>query len=152
MKGLIITTFLLCWLMAGCSHAPDPILYGKDACTHCKMTIMDKRFATELITAKGKTYKFDAAECMVAYLQENPAIASDPKSMFLVSDFSHPGQFADARHSFFLRDSGLSSPMGGNLAAFSSSRSAEAAKKDKSAQIYDWSSLLSKQKNGSSDH
>jgi hypothetical protein len=42
--------------------------------------------------------------------------------------------------------------MGGNLAAFSSSRSAEAAKKDKSAQIYDWSSLLSKQKNGSSDH
>ena len=137
---------LLCCLLTACSHAPDPIRYGKDACAHCKMTIMDKRFAAELITAKGKVFKFDAAECMAGFLKDNPAIASDTKSVFLVNDFTKPGQFADARKSFFLRDSSLSSPMGGNLAAFLSRPAAEAAKKDKSAQVYDWSLLLSKNK------
>ncbi len=107
---------------------------------------MDKRFSAELITAKGKVFKFDAAECMAGFLKENPAIADDAKSVFLVNDFNNSGQFADARKSFFLRDSSLSSPMGGNLAAFQSRPAAEAAKKDKSAEVYDWSLLLSKNK------
>lgn len=137
--------------LAACSHVPDPIIYGKDACAHCKMTIMDKRFAAELITAKGKAFKFDAAECMADFLKENPAIANDPKSVFVVNDYTHPGQFVDARKSFFLRDSALASPMGGNLAAFLSRASAEAAKKDRSAQIYNWLKLLSKENNGITD-
>ena len=137
---------MLCCLLTACSHEPDPIRYGKDACAHCKMTIMDKRFSAELITAKGKVFKFDAAECMAGFFKENPAIAGDAKSVFLVNDFSKPGQFTDARKSFFLRDSSLSSPMGGNLAAFLSRSAAEAAKKDRSAQVYDWTMLLSKNK------
>jgi len=146
MKRLNIITIVLCCLLTACSHEPDPIRYGKDACAHCKMTIMDKRFSAELITAKGKVFKFDAAECMAGFLKENPAIAGDAKSVFLVNDFSKPGQFTDARKSFFLRDSSLSSPMGGNLAAFLSRSAAEAAKKDRSAQVYDWTMLLSKNK------
>ncbi len=137
---------MLCCVLAACSHTPEPILYGKDACTHCKMTIMDKRFAAELITAKGKVFKFDAAECMAGFLKENSDIANDAASVFLVSDFARPGQLADARKSFFLRDSSLSSPMGGNLAAFVSRPAAEAEKKDKLADIYTWSFLLSKNK------
>ncbi len=146
MKTLKIVTLLLFCLLTACSHGPEAIRYGKDACAHCKMTIMDKRFSAELITAKGKVFKFDAAECMADFLKENPAIASDAKSVFLVNDFTKPGQFTDARKSFFLRDSSLSSPMGGNLAAFLSRQAAEAAKKDRSAQVYDWSLLLSKNK------
>ncbi|MCO5948199.1 nitrous oxide reductase accessory protein NosL [Mucilaginibacter flavidus] len=142
MKTLKSTMLIMCCLLAACSHAPEPIQYGKDACSHCKMTIMDKRFAAELITAKGKLFKFDAAECMAGFLKENPAVANDAKSVFLVNDFTQPGQFADARKSFFLRDSSFSSPMGGNLAAFASRLSAEGAKKDKSARIYNWISLL----------
>jgi len=60
---------MLCCLLTACSHEPDPIRYGKDACAHCKMTIMDKRFSAELITAKGKVFKFDAAECMAGFLK-----------------------------------------------------------------------------------
>ena len=138
----ITLILLLCCLLAACSRTPEPILYGKDACAHCKMTIMDKRFAAELITAKGKVFKFDAAECMTGFLKENPAIANDAKTGFLVSDFTRPGEFADARRSFFLRDSSLSSPMGGNLAAFLSRSAAESAQKDRSAKIYNWPSLL----------
>lgn len=146
MKRLQIICTLLYCLLTACSHAPEPIQYGKDACAHCKMTIMDKHFSAELITAKGKIFKFDATECMRSFLKENSAIANDAKSIFLVSDFTHPGQFADARKCFFLRDNSMPSPMGGNLAAFLSRPSAEATKKENSAEIYTWSVLLNKDK------
>lgn len=144
MKPLKMIMVIIIGMLAACSHAPEPILYGKDACAHCKMTIMDKRFAAEVITAKGKVFKFDAAECMAGFLKENPGIANDAKCVFLVNDFTRPDQFTDARNSFFLRDSSFASPMGGNLAAFFSRSSAEAAKKDGAAQIYTWLQLLNK--------
>lgn len=143
MKTLKIVTLLLCFLLAACSHGPEPISYGKDACMHCKMTIMDKHFAAELITRKGKVLKFDATECMVGFLKENPVIVNDVKSNFLVNDYTGPGQFYDARKCYFLRDGSISSPMGGNLAAFLSRSAAESVKKDSSAKIYDWSLLVS---------
>ncbi|WP_460693051.1 nitrous oxide reductase accessory protein NosL [Mucilaginibacter puniceus] len=146
MKRLQIIFLLLCCLLTACSHAPEPIQYGKDACAHCKMTIMDKRFSAELITVKGKVFKFDATECMSSFLKENSAITNNAKSVFLVSDFTRPGQFTDARKCFFLWDSSIASPMGGNLAAFFSRPAAEAEKKDKSADIYTWSQLLKKSK------
>ena len=130
MKTLTALSIIMLGLLAACSRAPEPIVYGKDACTHCKMTIMDKRFASEIITAKGKIFKFDATECMAGFLRENQDIANNDQSIFLVSDFDHPGQFVDARKSWFLNDNSLSSPMGANLAAFSSQGSAKAMAKD----------------------
>jgi copper chaperone NosL len=106
------------------------------------MTIMDKRFASEIITAKGKIFKFDATECMAGFLRENQDIANNDQSIFLVSDFDHPGQFVDARKSWFLNDNSLSSPMGANLAAFSSQGSAKAMAKDNSAKVFTWTTLL----------
>jgi copper chaperone NosL len=142
MKTLKIMTIIIVGIVSSCSRAPEPIQYGKDACMHCKMTIMDKRFAAEIITAKGKVFKFDAAECMADFLKEKPEIAANEKSIFLVSDFDHPGQFVDARKSFFLNDNSLMSPMGGNLAAFLSKKAAEVIERDKSAKIYIWPLLL----------
>ncbi|CAN5405520.1 hypothetical protein BH09BAC6_BH09BAC6_12840 [soil metagenome] len=142
MKTVSICTIIVLGLFSACSRVPEPIKYGKDACTHCKMTIMDKRFAAEIITAKGKIVKFDAAECMVDFLKENTPIATNTNSIFLVSDFNKPGQFVDARKSLFLHDNSLMSPMGGNIAAFLSKASAEAAEKDQSASIYTWPLLL----------
>jgi len=142
MKTLKIAAIIMVALISACSRLPEPIQYGKDACTYCRMTIMDKRFAAEIITAKGKIFKFDAAECMADFLKEKPEIAANKKSIFLVSDFNHPGQFVDARKSFFLNDNSLASPMGGNLAAFSSKNSAKDIQKDTSAMIYNWSLLL----------
>jgi len=53
MKTLTALSIIVLALLSACSRAPEPIVYGKDACTHCKMTIMDKRFAAEIITSKG---------------------------------------------------------------------------------------------------
>ena len=142
MKIFKIVAIFFAGTFSACSRNPEPIIYGKDACTHCRMTIMDKRFAAEIITAKGKVFKFDAAECMADFLKEKPEIAANEKSIFLVSDFNHPGQFADARRCYFLKDNSLSSPMGGNLAAFTSENSAKSIQKDKSARVYHWRLLL----------
>jgi copper chaperone NosL len=106
------------------------------------MTIMDKRFAAEVVTARGKIYKFDAAECMANFLKDNPAIAADPNSTFLVNDFSSPETFRDARKAWFLRDSSFRSPMGGNLAAFQSRQNAVARERDRDAKVMDWTTLL----------
>ncbi|NNU33128.1 hypothetical protein HK413_01130 [Mucilaginibacter sp. S1162] len=65
-----------------------------------------------------------------------------PEKQFLVSDFNQPGQLFDARKAWFLRDSSLSSPMGGNLAAFSMWEAAQRAQHDPTAKIFDWTSLL----------
>ena len=34
------------------------------------MTIVDKLHAAEIVTKKGKVYKFDATECMINYIDE----------------------------------------------------------------------------------
>ena len=46
-------------LLNGCSKGPKPIDYGNDGCHFCKMTIVDKIHGSELITEKGKVFKFD---------------------------------------------------------------------------------------------
>ncbi|MGZ3753664.1 MAG: nitrous oxide reductase accessory protein NosL [Mucilaginibacter sp.] len=142
MKVVKLMAIMVVSILGACNNTPEPVSYGKDACTHCKMTIMDKRFAAEIITARGKIFKFDAVECMVGFLKEKPEIAKNENSTFLVSDFSHPGEFVDARQGFFLKDKLVSSPMGSNLAAFLSKKSAETLVKDSAAKIYTWALLL----------
>jgi copper chaperone NosL len=144
MKTLKILTMIIfaAGLFFSCRREPEPIQYGRDACTHCKMTIMDKRFAAEIVTSKGKIFKFDATECMAGFLKDKPEIAENPQTIFLVSDYNKPGALGNARNSFFLDDSTLRSPMGGNLAAFQTRGSAVAAAKSKNPEIYTWPALL----------
>lgn len=129
-------------LLSSCSRGPEPVLYGKDSCQHCKMTIMDRRFAAEIVTGKGKVYKFDSAECMAGYLAANADLAANDKIMLLVSYYDHPGTFEDARRSVFLEDPSMQSPMGGNLAAFNSITSARSFEKDGKGKYLSWTELL----------
>jgi copper chaperone NosL len=142
MKTLLLIAIAVLSLFSSCSRTPEPIIYGKDACAHCGMTIMDKRFVSEIITSKGKIFKFDAIECMAAFLKEKPEIAANEKSIFLVNDFNHPGKFVDAKNVFYLNDNSFKTPMGGNLAAFLSKGLADAYEKSKPAKIYTWTQLL----------
>ena len=50
-----------------CSTEPEQLQYGTDACHFCKMTLMDKKFGAELVTTKGKVYKFDDLSCFINY-------------------------------------------------------------------------------------
>ena len=60
MKRLSIL-IILCSFFS-CSKTPQPINYGTDMCHFCQMTIVTKTHAAQMVTTKGKQYKFDAIE------------------------------------------------------------------------------------------
>ena len=99
-----------------CNRKPSPINYGHDACHFCKMTIVDKQHAAQIVTEKGKNYKYDAIECMVNDLNNWDRPAAD---QILVADYANPGVLFDARKAGYLISPKITSPMGASLSAFS---------------------------------
>src|SRR5688572_13689262 len=86
---------LVVLLCVSCSTGPDPIHFGQDNCHTCKMTLMDNKFGAELVTKKGKIYKFDDMRCMVNYL--NSGIErEDEFAHKMVINFANPGNLIDA--------------------------------------------------------
>ena len=62
-----ILVLLLGVFFSSCSTSPQPINYGNDACHYCQMTIVDQIYGAEVISDKGKIFKFDAAECLIRH-------------------------------------------------------------------------------------
>lgn len=141
---ILICFLWICLSLSACNQGPEPISYGKDACAHCKMSIMDDKFAAEIITAKGKIYKFDAIECMTDFIQENQEI-NVPEASFLAMNMVQPGNFIDAKKAYFLKDKAFKSPMGGNLAAFELKQLAENNRQNPDWEIFSWDELLENQ-------
>jgi len=129
----------------GCSHEPEPINFNSDQCIHCKMTIEDTRFGAEIVTKKGKILKFDAAECMINYLNKGKISETDAEKFYVI-DFSQPAVLVDASKSTFLISQNLPSPMGANLSAFLNRNSAENQKSSSGGDLYSWSDIKQKLK------
>ncbi len=114
-------------MLSACEPKPEAIDWGKEECAHCKMNIADKRFAAQLLTTKGKAYKFDAIECLAGYLNDKKIAKADIHSLW-VMDYDNPGTlFLPAQKSFFLQSPQFQSPMSLNLAAFANSKAVQAA-------------------------
>ncbi|MCX6163407.1 MAG: nitrous oxide reductase accessory protein NosL [Ignavibacteriae bacterium] len=144
MKTLFIIIILSFSLIAfSCNHDPEPINFNSDQCAHCKMTIEDTRFGAEIITEKGKIYKFDAVECMLRFVFKGTVSEGDVEK-FLVIDFSQPSILVNATASAYLISQNLPSPMGANLSAFLNKSSAENQKSTSGGDLYDWSELKNK--------
>ena len=117
MKAHIIIpfVFVLTFFFTSCNTGPKPIDYGSDGCQYCKMTIVDKIHGAEIVTNKGKVFKFDATECMLNYLQDNP----DTKSgNFYTNHYESPTDLIATPEATFLISKALPSPMNGNITAF----------------------------------
>ena len=91
--------FLLVLLLSACSPKPKPIEYGSDACDYCRMTVVDQQHAAELVSSKGKAYKFDAIECMVHYKREHD---DREYALLLVNDYLQKGELVPAEECTFL--------------------------------------------------
>lgn len=100
--------------LASCQVKPREINYGHDQCAACKMMITDARFGAELVTKKGKTFKYDALECMLPVVIKN---GLDTYAFILATDFQNPGTLQDAATLNFLITDKIPSPMGKNLSA-----------------------------------
>lgn len=111
-----ISVFLIFGLLS-CNSGPQPIKLGQDACSFCKMSIADNHFGVEIITKKGKVFKFDDTHCALGFMKANTINNSDIKETWLVN-FEEPHNFIDAQKAFLLKSSELHSPMGGNVASF----------------------------------
>lgn len=140
-KAFNIVLILISVLFYSCSTGPEPINYGKDQCEQCRMTIMDNQFGAEIITNKGKIYKFDAAECMIRYLNQGKISYSDVDK-FLVIDASKPGQFTDARKAYYMISEKFRSPMGAGLSAFGSLNDAETFSSKYEGVLTHWEGIL----------
>ncbi|MHA7130169.1 nitrous oxide reductase accessory protein NosL [Algoriphagus namhaensis] len=116
MKRLLIFTTLLALCMA-CSSEPRDIQLGKDACHHCKMTLMDPKFGAELVTEKGKVFIFDDVNCMLQYMDSDQA-REQSYSHILVMDYLNPGTLLDANFAHYLKSEKFKTPMASNVIAF----------------------------------
>ena len=112
--GMII--LIVCTFFTSCSVGPEALKYGSDNCFSCKMTISDQRFGAEIITKKGRVYKFDDSFCMLAYLKTNILTTGEIKKMY-ITNFSGNHQLLDVEQALILQSATLRAPMGGNLAA-----------------------------------
>lgn len=121
-----------------CAQSPKPIDYGSDMCHYCKMTIVDKQHAAEVVTKKGKAFKFDAIECMVNYLGEQEG---QEYAFLLANDYEKPGEWIAAESSYYLISPAIPSPMGANLSAFRTEERARAFQAGKGGEVYDWQGL-----------
>jgi copper chaperone NosL len=124
----LIPLFAVLCFIPGCDTTPQPIEYGKDNCAECTMTLVDEHFGTEFISGKGKVFKFDDVNCMIAFINREPA-KSDSKAKLLIIDFDQPGQFLAVAEAAFLKHKDLRTPMRSDIGAFISADAAEAVNK-----------------------
>lgn len=117
-KNTTLLLALLTILLNGCSTKPEPIKVGTDNCYFCKMTITDAKFAAEIVTKKGKIYKFDDIHCVQGFLKTK-AIDKSSISATYFTDFTNPSNLLNAQQSYLLKSEQIKSPMNGNIAAFS---------------------------------
>lgn len=136
-----LVTILIAVLMTGCNPKPEKITIGTDSCAECKMTIMDPKFGGEIVTKKGKIYKFDDAHCVAAFLKRRGVELSNIHQTLFV-DYNQPGEFVKVASAEFVVSSKLKSPMGGNAAAFQNAAAAEKKAAELSgSKVTNWATL-----------
>lgn len=140
-KFLIFLPLFISFLIISCSKEVVPINFGTDMCDHCMMTIVDKKFGGEIMSDKGKPYKFDAIECMIEYEAEKFSSDKSGSISSYTIDILNPGELIKTDIAYFVFSESIKSPMSGNLASYSSKSEAEIFIKENGGNLYDWNTL-----------
>ena len=141
-KNITTSLFLILSMstFVSCSNfEPEKIKYNYDQCESCKMSISDTRFACELITQKGRAYKFDDLSCMSSYVMANTTINVQK---YFINDYLNSQELVPIESLSFLKAESLNSPMAGNIAAFVSKDSANKYSAVWSAELINWESVI----------
>jgi copper chaperone NosL len=125
----------------GCEINPEALRYGVDACYTCKMTLMDTKYGAEIVTKKGKVYKFDDINCMINFY--NSGLESfDNMAYKLVVDYSQPEKLIEAQDAFYIKSNQIRSPMAGGIAAFENKSVMDNYKKQWKGIWLSWGELV----------
>lgn len=139
LKHYLFLALLL--LFYSCNVSPKAIDYGSDGCHFCSMTIVDKVHAAEVVTKKGKVYKFDATECMINFMKD---FDTSEIELYLSNNYTVPADLIDATKATFLITENIPSPMGAFLSAFKTETDAKKFQAQKGGNLYTWKTLLVK--------
>jgi len=135
---LLFLPFLVSF--ASCGQTVPQIDYGKAECGHCRMTVVDQRFAAALVTKAGRQYVFDGPECMVPFVAKGTVAESQVASWY-VCDHAHPGTLLDATKAYYVQGPAFRSPMRGDVAAFATTAERDAAQARDGGDKLDWSQV-----------
>ena len=135
---VVIILGLMLGLLEGCQVGPEPIAYGSDACHFCRMTIVDQQHGAEMVTRKGKVFKFDAVECLLNHLN---AVDDQSVALYLVNTYTQPGDLEDATGATYLVSEGIPSPMGEYLTAFETKTEALEAMEKRGGTMFSWAEI-----------
>ena len=123
-----------------CTAGPEALKIGKDNCSFCKMTISDNRYGAEIITRKGKVYKFDDGHCLLSFIKSNTIEKKDLASVYF-TDFMGEHELIKAEDAFLLQSDSFKGPMNGNMAAFSNKDSLKKMAKQYKGVVVEWKQL-----------
>jgi len=140
----ILTSFLfliILFQLTGCKNGPEPINYGHDECEFCRMLITDNRYGSEIVTDKGKVFKFDEIGCMIEYAMVKNFIG-DANQKFLVTDFATPESFINATNAFYVQNDNFRSPMDSNVIAFDSEISRKKFVAESGGTLLNWIDVI----------
>lgn len=136
--GLLFITLTL----GSCNNSEAQALeIHKDRCNFCEMTIADGRFGAEVITTKGRAYKFDDLICLLDYLK---AYKKTEMKSFFVNDYTKKNMLIDATQAFYVESASLKTPMRGNIAAFGSKIDAQLFADKVDGYVMRWADLQKK--------
>ena len=133
-----IVVFMFLMLVTSCNVGPKPIADGSDGCHFCRMTIVDRQHAAEIVTDKGKAFKFDSSECMMNHLKD---IDQKQVALYLVNDYNQPGELINATKATYLISERIPSPMGEFLTAFKTEQAAVDALMTYEGDLLTWEQL-----------
>jgi len=136
-----ILIFLVAISLLSCNVNPEPLTMGKDACYTCKMTLMDNKFGAELVTKKGKIYKFDDLNCMINFSKSGYEPEENIEHR-LVVDFAQTDKLLDATKLFYCKSDKINSPMGSHVAAFEKKEDLEKSNSEWQGTTLTWKELI----------
>lgn len=141
LKAITPVAALLLIFFSACNTKPQAFDLGKDACSDCKMTIMDNKFGGEIITKKGRVYKFDDAHCLTHFIKSGNIKKDDIFQTVFIS-YQRPNIFLDSKSVQFIVSDQLKSPMNSNAAAFENKKTAEEKLRQIKGTIKNWDELF----------
>lgn len=128
-------------LVESCNAGPQPIAAGTDNCYFCKMTITDSRFGAEIVTSKGKVFKFDDMHCLLSFINSKMIDSKEIKDVY-VADFTGPHTLINVKQAHLLKGSGIHGPMNGDIIAIEKADSTSALAEKLSAAEVNWEQLV----------
>ena len=136
MRQLFLILFIAAGVLTSCDKSPQAINYGEDECHFCRMGIVDATHAAQVVTKKGRNYKFDATECMIDFLRTE---MEEEKMLHVLSaNLKEPGTLISVYEATFIISEYIPSPMGAFLSALSSKEEAKNLQEESGGKLYTW--------------